>query len=154
MLSVKLVQLIEDHWDGITTAILHQIKTDARLSTIRELPDTEIRDVGRMLLRNLGHYLTASKAELRILEEQFEGLGRIRFAERIPLHEAVRALQIVKKKVIEFSRDHEFGNSAASIYAEEELEHRLNEFFDDLIYFEVRGYESALTQTGAFQARV
>src|SRR5689334_9094133 len=112
MLSVKLIQLIEDHWDGITTTVLHQIRNDARLPRLRELPDTEIRDIGRMLLRNLGHYLTASKAELRLLQEQFEGLGRIRFAERIPLHESVRALQMVKKKVIEFSRDHELSNSA------------------------------------------
>src|SRR5690242_17078048 len=129
MLSVRLIQMIEDHWDGITSAVLHQVRNDPHFSRIRELPDTEIRDIGRTLLRNLGHYLTAGKAEQRSLHEQFEGLGRIRFAERIPLHEAVRALQIVKKKVIEFSRDHELGNSAVAIYAEEELEHRLNEFF-------------------------
>jgi hypothetical protein len=144
MLSAKLIQLIEDHWQGITTAIVHQIRSDPRLHHISGLPETELRDIGRAILRNLGHWLTASKPEQRMVEEQYEGLGRVRFAESIPLHECVLALQLVKRRVVEFSRDHEFAQSSVEIYAEEELEHRLNEFFDDLIYHEVIGYEDAM----------
>lgn len=151
MLSAKLIQLIEDHWEGITTAVLHQIRNDPKLPRIGTLPETELRDVGRTMLKNLGRFLTASKLEQRSIEEQYEGLGRVRFAEGVPLHEAVRALQIVKKKVVEFLRDHEFAQSSVAIYAEEELEHRLNDFFDDLVYHEVRGYEAAMRQ--ALEAR-
>lgn len=153
MLSSKLIQLIEDHWQGITTAIIHTVRSDPRLHHMSALPETELRDTGRGILRNLGQYLTASKAEQQMVEEQYEGLGRVRFAESIPLHECVRALQVVKHKVVEFSRDHEFAQSSVAIYAEEELEHRLNEFFDDLIYHEVIGYEDAMRKAMVMTAR-
>jgi len=147
MLSAKLIQLIEDHWEGITSSILRQLRSDPKLAHIGSLPESELRDAGRILLKNLGACLTASRQDWRSLEEQYEGIGRVRFAENVPLHESVRALQIIKKKVVEFLRDHEFAQSTVAIYAEEELEHRLNEFFDDVIYFQVRGYEIALRQS-------
>lgn len=153
MLSAKLIQLIEDHWQGITTAIIHQIRSDPRLHHISRLPETELRDVGRGILRNLGQALTASRAEQQMVAEQYEGIGRVRFAESIPLHECVRALQVVKQRVVEFSRDHQFAQSTVEIYAEEELEHRLNEFFDDLIYHEVIGYEDAMRKAIASAVR-
>jgi len=154
MLSAKLVQLIEDHWEGITSAMLAEIQADPRLPHYRNLPDAELRDIGRSMLKNLGQYLTASKRELSMIEEQYEGLGRVRYAENVPLHESVRALQLVKRKAVEFLRDHAFSQSTVAIYAEEELEHRLNEFFDELVYFEVRGYESALRQTAVHAVAV
>ena len=147
MLSAKLVQLIEDHWESITDSVLRHLRSDPRLVHIGRLPDSELRDTGRTMLKNLGACLTASRQDWRSLEEQYEGIGRVRFAEHVPLYESVRALQIVKKKVIEFLRDHEFAQSSVAIYAEEELEHRLNEFFDEVIYFQVRGYELALHQS-------
>src|SRR3974377_2133722 len=124
MLSAKLIQVIEDHYEGITNTILHQIGNDPKLEHIRNLPESELRDVGRTMLKNLGAYLTANKQDWRSLEEQYEGIGRVRFAEKVPLHESVRALQLVKRKVVEFLRDHEFAQSTVAIYAEEELEHR------------------------------
>jgi hypothetical protein len=153
MLSAKLIQLIEDHWQAITTAIIHHFRSEPRLHHISGLPETELRDIGRGILRNLGHWLTASKAEQHMVEEQYEGLGRVRFAENIPLHECVRALQVVKHRVVEFMRDHEFSQSSVEIFAEEELEHRLNDFFDDLVYHEVIGYEEAMRKSLAAAAR-
>ena len=144
MLSAKLIQLIEDHWQGITATIIHQIRSDPRLHHISGLPETELRDVGRGILRNLGHWLTASRSEQQSMAEYYEGIGRVRFAEHIPLNESIRALQIVKSRVIEFMRDHEFSRSSVEVLAFEELEHQLNQFFDDLVYHQVIGYEDAM----------
>jgi hypothetical protein len=149
MLSTRLIKLIEGHWEGISSAVIHQIRSDSKLPMLRNLPDAELREVGRVILKNLGHWLTADRSEQADVREHYEGLGRVRFAEMIPLHECVRGLQIAKHKVIEFMRDHEFAQSAVSIYAEEELEHSLNELFDDLVYHEVLGYETAMRQAGA-----
>ena len=153
MLSAKLIQLIEDHWQGITTAIIYQIRSDPRLHHISGLPETELTDIGRGILRNLGRWLTASRNEQRMVEEQYEGLGRVRFAEDIPLDECVLALQLVKHRVVEFMRDHEFSQSSLEIFAQEELEHRLGDFFDDLVYHEVIGYEAAMRKSLAAAAR-
>ncbi len=153
MLSGKLIQLIEDHWQGIMTAVVHEIQSDPRLHQISALPEAELRDAGRNVLRNLGHWLTASKTERRVMNEQQEGMGKIRFAEHIPLNECVRALQIMKHKVVDFTRDHEFSKSSVDLYAEEEFEHRLNDFFDDLVYHAVIGYEQAMLKAMAVGAR-
>lgn len=153
MLSAKLIQLIEDQWQGITTGIIQQMRSDPRLHQISALPETELRDIGRGILRNLGHWLTASRTEHHTVEEQYEGLGRVRFAEHIPLAECVRALQVVKSRVVEFTRDHELSRSSMDLLATQELEHQLNEFFDDLVYHEVIGYEGAMRRAMTAAAR-
>ncbi len=149
MLSAKLIQLIEDHWQGITASIIQEMRSDPRLRHIAGLPESELRDIGRGILRNLGHWLTASRTEQQMVEEQYEGLGRVRFAEHIPLSESVRALHLVKSRVVEFERDHDFSQSSVEILATEELEHQLNEFFDNLVYHEVIGYEAAIRKSMA-----
>jgi hypothetical protein len=152
MLPTKLIQLIEDHWQGISAAFINSVRKDPALRRISMLPESELRDRCRTLLTNLGHWLTASKLDREMIREQYEGIGRMRFAEGVPLAECVRALQLFKHKVIEFMRDHVFAQSSVDIYGEEELEHRLNEFFDDLVYHEVVGYEAAMKKVSAMLA--
>src|SRR3954452_365987 len=60
MLSARLIQLIEENWEGITAATIRQIRSDPKLLHIRNLPETELREVGRNVLKNLGHWLTAN----------------------------------------------------------------------------------------------
>lgn len=152
MLPAKIIQLIEDHWQGIGAALINSVRQDPTLRHISTLPESELRDRTRIVLTNLGHWLNASKLDREMIREQYEGIGRMRFAEGIPLAECVRALQLFKHKVIEFMRDHSFAQSPVDIYGEEELKHRLNEFFDDLIYHEVVGYEAAMKKAAAISA--
>lgn len=146
MLSTRLVHLIEDHWDTISSSVIHQIRSDPSLRRIRALPETELREIGRTILRNLGHWLTAPKSDREIVGEQYETIGRLRFAENIPLCECVRALQIVRRKTVAFIVDQGFADSTVDMYGASELERRFGAFFDDLIYHEVIGYERALRQ--------
>jgi RsbT co-antagonist protein rsbRD N-terminal domain len=149
MFSTKLIQLIEDHWRGISTSFVQDLRSDGALRHISTLPESELRESGRNLLRTLGDWLTASKLDRDMIREQYEGIGRMRFAENVPLAECVRALHLFKRKTIEFVRDHTFAQSSVDVYGEEELEHSLNEFFDDLIYHEVLGYEAAMRKLAA-----
>ena len=70
----------------------------------------------------------------------------------IPLHELIRCLQIVKARLIGFSRQ-ELSGTALQIYAEEELEHRVGRFFDEVIYYVAKGYESARQDSMSDQGR-
>ena len=70
-------------------------------------------------------------------------LGKARFEESVPLHESVRALAIVKDKMIEFVHYQGIARTALDLYAEEELERRVGHFFDALTIHMVRGYETA-----------
>ncbi|MFY9725087.1 MAG: hypothetical protein WB579_08100 [Bryobacteraceae bacterium] len=144
MLSVKLVQLVETHWEQIGARILHRIQSDPRLPHINRLSESELRGRAREVLNHIGDWLEVSRDEP--LARRSEALGRERFEEGIPLHEAVLARFIIKEGLIEFVRDHAFVETSFQLYAEGELEKRIADLFDRMIYYVVRGYEEAMRE--------
>lgn len=142
MVSAKFVQLIESHADQITERVLSQLRADRRARHIAGLPETELRDSCHRVLRNLGHWLTASSEEE--IARYYEQRGRVRAAEGVPLHEAIYLLQLLKNRMLDFVRDQGFTQTSVDLYAEEELEHQVGRFFDAAVYHLVRGYEQAL----------
>jgi len=145
MLSSKLIQLIEDHSEQITARVLGKIRKDPRLAHVVRLPETDLRQRAQEILKNLGHWLAASQEEE--LARHCERLGRLRFTEDIPLHEAVLARFLIKDEMIDFVRDQGLGQTHMDLYAEQELEHRVGRFFDRMIYHVVRGYEAAMRES-------
>lgn len=143
MLSSKLIQLIEDHWDPITTRTLREIRHDARLRHVGGLPEGELRERARDILEHLGHWLGVSKEDE--LAGRFERVGAVRFQEGIPLAEVVLSYLIIKDRMLEFVRGQGIAQNTLELYAEEELEHCVGRFFDSLMYHMVRGYEQALS---------
>jgi hypothetical protein len=146
MLSSKLIRLIEDHWDPITTRILSEIRLDPRLKHVASLPAGDLRERARDILEHLGHWLSVSKSEE--LARRFERVGGLRYEESIPLAEVVLSYMIIKDRMLEFVRDQGIGDSTVAIYAEEELEHCVGRFFDSMVYHMILGYEDALAEAG------
>ena len=143
MLSVKLVQLVETHWEQITERILYKIQNDARLAHINTLPESELRWRAREIVRNIGDWLGDSQEPLA---QRCKALGRERFNEGIPLHEVVLAQFIMKEGLMEFVHDHAFVETSLQLYAEGELEKSVGHLFDRMIYYEIRGYEEAMRE--------
>lgn len=141
MLSGKLVHQIEAHWDQIFPHTLEQIRRDPKLTHINKLPDLELQERAQDILENLEHCLAAGHEDE--IARRYDALGRARFEEGIPLHETVRAFQIVKEGVIMFVQEQMTTRTSVELYAEEELEHRVDGFFDVVVYYLVRGYEAA-----------
>ena len=141
MVSGRLVRLIESHQKEITDEIIHVIRHHPDLVHIRNLPELELRARARHISERLGHWLAAGKEEE--LAQEYEVIGKIRFAESIPLHESVRTLCVIKDKMINFVQEHAINKDSMELYAEEELECRVSRFFDVLVIHLVRGYESA-----------
>src|SRR5438874_292716 len=100
MLSTRLVQLIEANWEEIAARLLREVKGHPELKTLAGRPELEIREWCREILGNLGYLLTASKEQE--IQRRFEILGRMRFEESIPLHEAVLRVHLLKEKVFGF----------------------------------------------------
>jgi hypothetical protein len=144
MLSVKLVQLVETHWEQISVRILQKIRNDLRLAHISRLSESELRERAREILKNIGDWLGASQDEP--LARRSEALGRLRFEEGIPLHEVVLARFIIKEGLMEFVREHAFVETSLQLYAEGELERSVGQLFDRMIYYVIRGYEEALRE--------
>lgn len=141
MLSARLIHLIEAHQEEISTTVLHDIRRHPDLSHIRNLQDAELRERGRQILAHLGKWLAESREEE--LAREYEHIGKTRYEESIPLHESVRALYIIKDKMIDFVKDQGIKRDSMELYAEEELERRVDRFFDELVIHLVRGYEGA-----------
>ena len=146
MLSVKLVQLVETHWEQISARILHKIRNDPRLVHVSGLSETELHDRTREIVNHIGDWLGASLDEHEPLARRCEKLGRQRYEEGIPLHEVVLARFLIKEGLMDFVRDHAFVETSLQLYAEGELEKSIGRLFDRMIYYVVRGYEEGMRQ--------
>lgn len=141
MLSTKLIQLIEDHWELLTRRTLILVRSDSRLTNIQALSESDLQERISQVCKNLGQWLAAGDDER--LAEEYEALGRKRYREGIPLDEVVHAFHVVKHRMLDFVRDQGVARTSIDVYAEEELEHRVGLFFDAVIYHIVRGYAQA-----------
>lgn len=142
MLSIRLVQIIETHWEEIAERLIREVKKHPETRSLAARPESELRAWCREILENLG-YLLAARRETEV-ERRFRLLGRMRFEENVPLHEAVMRLQLLKSEILGFVHEQGFAATALELYREEELQQRIGQFFDASVYQVVRGYEDAL----------
>ena len=150
MLSSRLIQLIEAHHRELADRVLREIWRRPDLPHFRRLPEAELRGRGRVILEHLGEWLLGNDEEMK---KKQEAVGRLRFEQGIPLHEAVHGLFLIKNTVIEFMEEQGIPRDSIGLYAEEELELRLGRFFDELIVHLVRGYENAWHRASRAVAR-
>lgn len=145
MVSAKLVHQIEDHWEAITARFLRRLRLQQGLPRISRMPESELTENCRKLLRNLGHWLvSSSEGEIAAF---YEKVGHDRYAQGVPLSESIRAVQLLKEAVLDYIRDEAFVQTSVDLYAEEELELQLGRFFDLLTFYLARGYETACGMT-------
>lgn len=140
MLSARLIHLIETHHKELADRVLRETWRRQDLPHILRLPEAELRERNRLLLEHLGEWLLGNEEKMKRLQES---VGTKRFEQSVPLHESVHALCLIKNTVIEFIEEQGIPRDTIGLYAEEELEHRLGKFFDQLIIHLVRGYEGA-----------
>ena len=140
MLSGRLIHLIEIHHRQIADRIVHNIERQSDLTHLRRLPEAELREACEPILEHLGTWVAGGDEKL---EGDQEELGRRRFDQSVPLHEAVGGLCLVKRHIIEFIEEQGIPQDTLGLYAEEQLELGLCQSFDRMIIHFVRGYEVA-----------
>jgi hypothetical protein len=141
MIPRSLVQMIEDHCESISGRIVRSLRADALLPHMGELPESELRDRACEVINNLGHWLVPGQESE--IARRYDALGRRRNEEGIPLQEVVKALHTIKDNMLDHVREQGLGHSAMEMYAEEQLEQRVNRFFDVAVYHVVCGYQEA-----------
>jgi hypothetical protein len=143
MISAKLVHRVEDHWEQVSARFFRLMRSSQAMPHFARLPDSELTEVCRRVLRNLGNWLVSgSESDIAWL---FERIGAERHRSGIPLSEAIRVVQLLKDATISFIQDEGPVDNSVQLYAEEELENQLGRFFDLLVFHLARGYESATT---------
>src|SRR5690348_4769789 len=123
MLSGKLIHVIETHQQEITDRLIRDMNRHPDLNHLRQLPEAELRERSKNLLENLGYWLAEGNEEE--IGRKYEGIGKTRFDEGVPLNESVHALFLIKDKIIDYIGEQGFPPDALQLYAEEELERRV-----------------------------
>ncbi len=141
MLSNQPIRLIERHEEEIAASIVSSIRLHPELPHLGKLPEPELRERGREILKNLNHWL--AEAHDSQLAHEYESLGHARFEQGVPLHESVRGLFLLKEKMMDFLDEQGTGQDYFAMYAEEQFERRIGRFFDLLTMHLVRGFEKA-----------
>ncbi len=141
MLSNKTIHLIESHEEEIAQSIVRSIHHHPEMSHLGKLPEAELRERGSDILHNLGHWLAHGHDDQ--LAREYENLGRLRFEQAVPLDESVRALCLLKEKMMDFIDEQGTDQDYLALYAEEQFERRIGRFFDLLTIHLARGYERA-----------
>jgi len=148
MISARLVHLIESNAEEILERAQAQFHRESTEEASLPL-EHEIRGRSLNLMHNLGEWLSGGNEEE--LAQQFDELGRQCIAKRIPLHEAVRSLAMLRRKMLDYAEDNLISNSSIELYAEEELARRLGSFFDTLMIHLVQGFELAMPKPAALR---
>jgi hypothetical protein len=142
MIGTNLIDLIESDWEEIAARVIRAIRRHPDLEHLAKRPDLDLREWCREILEKIGVLMSVRKSE--DVERRFEILGKMRFEEQVPLHEAVLRLHLLKDEIIGFIHERGLPMTAMQLYAEEELELRIGRFLDECVYRVVRGYEKAM----------
>jgi hypothetical protein len=140
MLALRLVNLVEQHAEQLTQAVVRELRTDPRTPSYHDLAPYE--DYARVfaVVHNLGTWLD-SKSDTAT-ENSYLNLGRTRFAEGIPLAEVVCALMLTERTIRRFIQAEGWMDSALDLSQQVELYNLNYRFFERAVYFTVLGYEA------------
>jgi hypothetical protein len=145
MLSVRLVQLIENHAEELTRGLLDDLRSNSRTPAYHNLPREELRHRVYNVYRNLGRWLGENTDET--IRATYSELGQRRCHEGIPVNEVVYTLILIKYHLRDYIHTSGLVDSAVDLYQEQQLQRSLGQFFDKAIYYTVRGYEHAAGST-------
>lgn len=145
MLSVRLVQMIEDHAEALTRELIRDLQTNPRTSHYHHLTYEELHHRTYSVYRNLGYWI--SQGDEGLVESNYGDLAVHRFGEGVPLEEVVFALILTKYHLYVYVRTTGLIDSAVELHQERELRRMVGTFFDKAIYFTVKAYEREAAST-------
>jgi hypothetical protein len=139
MLSVRLVQMIEDHAEELTRELIKDLQTNPRTPHYHHLTYEELHYRTYSVYRNLGHWISQGSEDP--IAANYADLATRRYAEGVPLEEIVFALMATKNHLYAYVRTTGLMDSAVELHQERELRRLVGNFFDKAIYYAVKAYQ-------------
>ncbi len=152
LLSSRLVGMIEEHSSKLTPAAVEDLWTNPKTPSYHSLSKETLNDRVFDAYRNLGQWLTVFSDDR--IESAYLLLAMKRREEGVPLSEMVYASILIKYHLRKYINASGLTNSAEDLYQEQELQHLLGRFFDQCIYYAVKGYEEAVRREAPEETRV
>jgi hypothetical protein len=142
MLTVRLMQMIEDHAEDLTQELIKDLQSNKKTPHYHHLTYEEQHFRTYAVYRNLGHWVTQKNEEQ--VEATYADLAVRRHAEGVPLEEVVFALILTKNHLYQYVRMTGLMDSAVELHQERELRRLVGYFFDKAIYYTVKAYQSQM----------
>lgn len=141
MLALRVVRLIETHFDALADRLLQRVRTSHHITAYKNLPDDELKEIAVEVYRHLGSWLM-EKPEAEI--EKYFSYKAIRRADQgVPLSDMVWGLMIAKENLFRYIQTNVEVQHAYELYGEMEIIQAIDQFFDKAIYFMTVAYEKA-----------
>jgi hypothetical protein len=144
MISEKFVLLIKNNTDEIVRYWCNEIKEHESTPTFHSFDSNVCIPYGTSVLKELGDWLDEKKRPPE-LRDYYINLGKRRALEGLPLEEVVSAHLLLKRHIWLFVLSHGFLSTAFELYQSLDLNNRVVNFFDHLIYYMIFGYETETT---------
>ena len=143
--------MIEDHAEQITRRLVNDLQSNEHTPAYNALSRSNLHRRIVEVYRNLDRWLVNESDDA--IAAAYTELGKIRFAEDIPLSEVVYALILTKSHLRDYIRTSALLDSAIELYQEKELQQLIAQFFDKAIYFTVQAYmQEAARWSGNYTA--
>ena len=140
MMIGKLVTLIEDHADELTTRLVRLVRKNPATAGYDRFDDEELGGRARLVYANLGKWL--SQTSENHVEEEYYRIGQLRYEEGVPLSHVVMALLLTRRNLWRFVEARGW-DTIFDLRQQLDLELLVVRFFDRAIHHAVRGYEAA-----------
>jgi hypothetical protein len=144
MISEKFVRLIKDNIDEIVKYWCNEIHDNETTPAFRAVDAQICVPYGTSLLQELGDWLDEKKKPME-LKDFYIDLGKRRAQEGLPIEDVVSAHLLLKRHIWLFVLSHGFLSTAFELYQVLEINNRVVNFFDHVIYYTVYGYETKTT---------
>lgn len=152
MITVELIELIENHALSLSKDITRDLASNERTHGFRQVRQDELETRIFDLLQHLGDWIGDPRGQR--VEAEFVDWGRRRFGQGIPLSEIVYAIIVLKQHLHRYIRDNGLIDTGFSRFESDyvlpmhmqslqDLNATVSAFFDEALYCLARGYESA-----------
>lgn len=143
MVLPDLIQLIEQHADKLTAAVIDDLKSNPRTGFLHSRSTEDLENRAHQLYSHLGRWI-AERDPAEIDKLYGEAARRLHAAD-VPLSEVVYVVILLKRHLWDFVKRNVLVDSINDLYQLEEMGVVLSRFFDEAIYVSVKTYESIHT---------
>jgi hypothetical protein len=151
MISVKLIELIENHATELSNDTARDLMTNPRTPGFRAVPQRELEERLFQIFHHLGDWI-GDPGNLRVRTE-FEEWGNRRFDQGLTLSQVVYAIIVIKQHLRHYIADHGLVDASfprvesdyvlpMHLHSLQELNTRVGQFFDEALYHLARGFEA------------
>jgi hypothetical protein len=144
MIALRLVRLIENHYEELAESLLRKLERSSRVAGLRLVHAQEIRERTREVYHNLSDWLLTKTDE--DVERVYTALGRRRASQGVPMSAVMWALMMTEENLWDFLEMEGMREKPLEILGGFELLRLLDQFFDQAVYFAIVGYESYMKE--------